>query len=161
MKSWWQGLNGREKRLVLIAGLLLGVVLLWMLIGKPLVNYHRTVQQDLEEAQSINQQMQQQRTEIQALRGNAASGMPAAMNGGSLHSSVITILKRYQLDGAGTSTEEKDKDTVILKLEGKPFNPLAQCLAQLETEYAAHATSMSLKPGKATGTVDAQITLQR
>lgn len=161
MKTWWFSLNAREKRLVLIVASLLGVAMLWLLVGKPLVNYHQLVQQDLEDALAINRDMQQQRSSIVALQGNASAGGQALQTGGSLHSAVIATLKRYQLDGAGTSTEEKDKNSVTLKLEGKPFNPLAQCLAQLESQYAAFATTMSLKPGKTTGTVDADITLER
>lgn len=161
MKSWWLSLNTREKRLVLIAAALLGITLLWLVVGKPLMNQHQLVQQDLEDALAINRDMQQQRPAILAMQGNPSAGGAAVQTGGSLHSAVIATLKRYQLDGTGTSTEEKDKDSVTLKLEGKPFNPLAQCLAQLESQYAAYATSMSLKPGKTTGTVDAEITLER
>ncbi len=90
----------------------------------------------------------------------SASASPAA-TGGSLHTAVIAALKQFQLDGAGTTSEEKDKKTVNLKLEAKPFDTLAQFLALMETQHAANTTSMTLKPAAKAGTVDAQITLER
>jgi general secretion pathway protein M len=159
MNTWWQGLNAREKQLVSLAGILLVVALLWLLIGKPIVAHHALLQQDLADAQDANTQMQQQRATIAALQ--SASPAAAANTTGSLHTGLINTLKQFQLDGAGTSTEEKDKDTVILKLESKSFDALAQCLAQMESQFAARATSMSLKPAAKSGTVDAEITLKR
>ena len=158
MNAWWQSLNAREKRLVGFAGALVLFALLWVLVWKPLMSRHRLLQQDLADAQEVNAQMQQQRDEILALRGASAATVNTT---GSLHTGVINTLKQYQLDGAGTSTEEKDKDTVILKIEGKAFDAFAQALAQLESQLAAHPTSMSLKPASKPGTVDAQITLER
>ncbi len=158
MNAWWQSLNEREKRLVGFAGALVLFALLWVLVWKPLMSRHRLLQQDLADAQEVNAQMQQQRDEILALRGASATTVNTT---GSLHTGVINTLKQYQLDGAGTSTEEKDKDTVILKLEGKAFDALAQALTQLENQLAARPSNMSLKPAGKPGTVDAQITLER
>ena len=158
MNAWWQSLNEREKRLVGFAGALVLFALLWVLVWKPLMSRHRLLQQDLADAQEVNAQMQQQRDEILALRGASATTVNTT---GSLHTGVINTLKQYQLDGAGTSTEEKDKDTVILKLEGKAFDALAQALTQLENQLAMRPSNMSLKPAGKPGTVDAQITLER
>jgi general secretion pathway protein M len=159
MNAWWQNLPPRERRLVIGGAILIGLTILWLFIWKPLANRHQLLQQDLQDAQATYLQMQQQRTAILAAQGK--SGTQPANTGGSLHGNVITEIKQYQLDGAGTSTEEKDKDTVILKLEGKPFDPLAQFLARMESSYAARPSRMTLKPAKGTGTVDAEITLER
>lgn len=157
MKTWWQNLTPRERQLVMTGVILIGLTMLWLLVWKPLASYHRLLQQDLADAQAVNQEMQARRGEILSLRG----GSTPAATGGSLHSVVIDTLKQYQLDGEGTTSEEKDKNSVSLKLEGKPFDALAQFLARMETQYAALATRMDMKPADKPGTVDAQITLER
>lgn len=159
MKAWWQSLAARERQLVSAGAILIGLTLLWLFIWKPLANHHQLLQQDLADAQAANLEMQSRRTEILSLRG--ASPAAAATAGGSLHTAVIAALKQYQLDGEGTTSEEKDKNSVNLKLEGKPFDALAQFLAQVETQHAALATRITMKPSAKTGTVDAQITLER
>lgn len=159
MKAWWQNLAGNERRLVLMGAILIGLTMLWLFLWKPLAAHHQLLQQDLTDAQAAHAQMQQQRAEILKLRG-ASPNSPAAVTG-SLHTAVIAALKQFQLDGAGTTSEEKDKKTVNLKLEAKPFDTLAQFLALMETQHAANTTSMTLKPAAKPGTVDAQITLER
>lgn len=159
MKAWWQNLAANERRLLSIGAALIGLTLLWLFVWKPLSAHHQLLQQDLEDAQSAHAEMQRQRAEILALRG-ASPNAPAA-TGGSLHTNVIAALKQFQLDGTGTSSEEKNKNTVTLKLEAKPFDTLAQFIAMMETQHAANTTSMTLKPADKPGTVDAQITLER
>lgn len=158
MKTWWQSLAASERRLVTWGAVLIGLTMLWLFIWKPLNSHHQLLQQDLADAQAAHAEMQQQRTEILALRG-ASPGSVAA--GGSLHTTVIAALKQFQLDGTGTTSEEKDKKTVTLKLEAKPFDTLVQFLAMMETQHAANTTAMTLKPAGKPGTVDAQITLER
>ena len=159
MKAWWQNLAANERRLLGIGAALIGLTLLWLFVWKPLSAHHQLLQQDLEDAQAAHAEMQRQRAEIFALRG-ASPNAPTAASG-SLHTSVIAALKQFQLDGTGTSSEEKNKNTVTLKLEAKPFDTLAQFLATMETQHAANTTSMTLKPADKPGTVDAQITLER
>lgn len=159
MNAWWQGLNKRERNLVLVAAALVVLALGWMLVWKPLAQYKAFLQQDLQDAQEVRLQLQQQRAEILKLRGESSDQPVTA--GSSLYTTVLGLLKQHQLDGEGTSSEEKDRDTVTLKLENKPFDPLIRLLAQVESRFAAHATSMTLKPAKEAGLVDAQITLQR
>lgn len=159
MKAWWQNLAARERQLVMLGAGLIGLTLLWLLVWKPLASHHRLLQQDLADAQTANADMQSRRAEILSLRG---AGTPnPVVTGGSLHTAVIETLKQYQLDGEGTTSEENDKNTVNLKLEGKPFDALVQFLASVETQQAAHATRLTLKPAAKPGTVDAQITLER
>ncbi len=159
MKAWWQNLAANERRLLSIGAALIGLTLLWLFVWQPLSAHHQLLQQDLEDAQAAHAEMQRQRAEILALRGASPNAPVAA--GGSLHTSVIAALKRFQLDGTGTSSEEKNKNTVTLKLEAKPFDTLAQFIAMMETQHAANTTSMTLKPADKPGTVDAQITLER
>lgn len=159
MKAWWQSLAASERRLVTWGAILISLTMLWLFIWKPLNSHHQLLQQDLQDAQDAHEEMQQRRTEILALRG-ASAGSPSAASG-SLHTTVIAALKQFQLDGAGTTSEEKDKKTVTLKLEAKPFDTLAQFLATMETQHAANTTAMTLKPAGKPGTVDAQITLER
>ena len=163
MKAWWQSLNLREKRLVGAAGGLVFIALLWTLVWKPLLKHHQLLQEDLQDAMSINAELQQQRAAVFALRngGGGDNETAPANTTVNLHSAVITLLKRFQLDGAGTSTEEKDKNTVLLKLDSKSFDALAQFLINAERQYAAYAVSMDLTPTAKSGTVNANITLKR
>ncbi|WMP18826.1 type II secretion system protein M [Thiothrix lacustris] len=159
MNIWWQSLAASERRLVTWGAILIGLTMLWLFIWKPLTAHHQLLQQDLADAQATYTDMQQQRASLLALRGGSP-GSPAATKG-SLHTTVIAALKQFQLDGAGTTSEEKDKKTVTLKLEAKPFDTLAQFLATMETQHATNTTAMTLKPAGKPGTVDAQITLER
>lgn len=159
MKTWWNSLAPRERQLVMAGAILIGLTLVWLFVWRPLASHHQLLQQDLADAQAANLEMQSRRTEILNLRG--ASPAAAAAPGSSLHTAVIAALKQFQLDGAGATSEEKDKNSVSLKLEGKPFDALAQFLALMETQHAALATRMDMKPAAKPGAVDAQITLER
>jgi type II secretory pathway component PulM len=159
MKVWWDTIAASERRLLLIGAGLIGLTVLWLFVWRPLAAHHQLLQLDVETAQAAQTEMQSQRGEILALRGTSP-GAIAASNG-SLHTAVIAALKQFQLDGTGTTSDEKDKKTVNLKLEAKPFDTLVKFLAAMETQQAANTTNMSLKPAAKPGTVDAQITLQR
>ena len=159
MKAWWKNLAASERRLVMMGAGLIGLTVLWLFLWKPLAAHHELLQLDLADAQAAHTEMQSQRGEVLALRGASPGAAPAS--NGSLHTAVIAALKQFQLDGAGTTSDEKDKKTVNLKLEAKPFDTLVKFLAAMETQQAANTTSMSLKPADKPGTVDAQITLQR
>lgn len=158
MNVWWQNLAARERRLVLFGISLIVLTALWLFVWKPLSNYRQLLQQDVADARAAHSEMQARRAEILALRNN---GNAAPATNGSLHTAVISTLERFQLDGNGTSSEETDKNTVSLTLEGKPFDALAQFLAAIESEQAAKTTRMTLKPAAKPGTVDAQLTLER
>lgn len=159
MKAWWQSLNTRERRLVTIAAALLAMIFLWLLIWKPLARHYTFLQQDLQVARDANQQMQQQRGEILSARGASPDAVPLSSE--NLYSAVTNLLKQHQLDGEGSSSDSQERDKVRIKLTGKPFDALARFLDQMEHQYAAHVSSMTLKPAKESGLIDAEILLQR
>lgn len=159
MNAWWQNLNTREKRLVILAAVLLGTALLWLVVAKPLLQHNQLLKQDIEDARGIQAQLQKQAGQISQLNRNGAAKQQTFS--GSLHNQVIKTLKQHQLDGSGTSSESNGADSVTLKLEAKPFDALIQALAQLEGRYAIRITRMKLEPADKTGTVDADITLER
>ncbi len=158
MNAWWQGLNKRERNLVIATAVFTLLALGWMLIWKPLAQYKTLLKMDIEDAQETHLLMQQQRAEILKLR-NAGNNQPTTA--GSLYTGILGLLKQNKLDGEGASSEEKNRDTVTLKLEDKSFDSLVRLLSQAERRFAAHASSMTLKPAKEAGLVDAQITLER
>lgn len=156
MNAWWQSLSTREKRLTAVAIGLLALLLVWLLVVKPLIKRQQLFQQDLANAKTINQTLHSQRANILQARGKSTT--PANSN---LYSVVASTLKQYQLDGEGTSSEEKEQNNVLIKLNGKPFDTLMRFLDQMEREHAALTSSITIKATGKAGLVDAEIVLQR
>jgi type II secretory pathway component PulM len=140
-----------------VAATLLAAMLLWLAVWKPLAGHYRFLQQDLQIAREASQQMQQQRGKVLQTRASS----PAAVSNENLYSAVTKLLKQQQLDGEGSSLNDEEGDKVRIKLTGKPFDGLVRFLDQVERDYAAHAVSMTLKPAKDSGLIDAEILLQR
>ncbi|MDX9987725.1 type II secretion system protein GspM [Thiothrix unzii] len=157
MKVWWQNLNERERLWVTLAGVLVAAMLLWLTLGKALLGHYQLLQHDLTTAREVQQKMQQQRDTIMQARGKPA----ASASGENLYAAVAGLLAQYQLDGAGSNSQEKDENAVGLTLTGKPFDAVIRFLAHLEREYGAYAVSMTLKPTDKGGLVDAEIQLKR
>lgn len=158
MNVWWQSLNAREKRLTAAAMGLLALLLVWLLVVKPLIKRQQLFQQDLANAQTINQTLNSQRANILQSRGKGAAPPNSNTN---LYSAVAETLKQHQLDGEGTSSEEKEQNNVRIKLDGKPFDALMRFLDQMEREHAALTSSMTIKATGKGGLADAEIVLQR
>ena len=157
MKVWWQNLNERERLWVTLAGVLVAAMLLWLTLGKALLGHYQLLQHDLTTAREVQQKMQQQRDTIMQARGKPA----VAASGENLYAAVAGLLAQYQLDGAGSNSQEKDENAVGLTLTGKPFDAVIRFLAHLEREYGAYVVSMTLKPTDKGGLVDAEIQLKR
>lgn len=151
MKQWWQSLNQREQYLVQGGAVLVGLVLLWLWVWQPVTAYNGNLQTALANAIADNATLRKQ----QAAHPNGNDTAPDTSS--NLQRAVGNVLKQYQLTGKNMSSEG---NTITLKLEAAPFDPLVQFLATMERQYAAH-TSATLTPAKGAGLVDADITLGR
>lgn len=153
MKHWWQNLNERERLWVLVAGVLVIAMLLWLTLGKALSHHYQALQHNVTKAREIQQTMQQYRASLAHTPGKA---MPE-----NLYAVVAGLLAQYQLDGEGSSSQEKEKNVISLSLTAKPFDAVIRLLAHLERDYNTYAVSMTFKPSDKSGLVDAEIQLKR
>jgi general secretion pathway protein M len=121
LKAWWAALGMREKRLVSIAGLVVGLALLWLVALSPALRTTREAPAKHAQVDSQLQSMQAMAAEAQSLRGQRALSYDESLR--SLEASVKQTL------GTGAVLSVSD-GRANLNLKGVSADALAMWLSQ-------------------------------
>ena len=145
MKSWWQQLQLREKRLVIIMGVLLSIFFFYQLIWQPLNENIVHNQKKL-----IRQQALLSWVNKNTLRYKNNANSNSVKNNGSISSIVNRTAKQHQIT---VSRMQPQGDDLHLWIEEIAFNTLLQWLEQLSNEEKLMVRGIDLSHGNQTGTV--------
>jgi general secretion pathway protein M len=153
-RDWYENLSTRERNLVLVAGGLLAVALVYLVLVLPLqtmtARKSKSVQQktaDLAWMQSVAPQVMQ------------ASAAGAAGPGESL---VVLVDRTAREAGLGSALGGQSPDGergLRLRLESAPFDQIVGWLAQLQEQHGVSITAASIDVASAPGLVNASLTL--
>lgn len=161
MKTWWYSLAERERRLIMMGSIVIGICLIWFYAIKPIFKYKTQLKADVTSLQSDQTYFQQLKPQVTALR---SQNKPQKANKNVRLQRVIEpLLRRHQLHGANTleNLSSNSNGSVSLSLKSAPFDQVATFLGAMELHHQAYATRLNIQPLKTTGRVRAQITLQR
>jgi general secretion pathway protein M len=157
MKHWWLGLSQRDRRILLLGGLLLIVILPYALIWLPLND----------RAERLAEAVQAQRADVawmqQAARQLGAAPASASADPDT-NQSLLSVIDRTVREGALTGTvrrvQPEGASTVRVWLEEAPFDDLMGWLGRLESTHGIRVTSLVVDRQAAPGRVNARLTLE-
>lgn len=137
VRQWWRALPGRERRLLLVAGAVLGLALLWWLALAPALRTLRSAPVEIEAAEAQLRAMQRLAAEATELRNTppVSSEQAAA----ALRAATERLGEQAKLSLQG--------DRAVLTLNGVATSQLRDWLAEARSGARARPVEASLLRG--------------
>jgi len=156
LRTWFDGLQARERLLVSAAGVILAVALLFLLV-EPLFKATERAQQRVEGKKSDLVALARARKEVEALggvrtRNTQNSPLVVIIDRSSSSAQLAPFLKRNQPDG---------DNAIRVTFEAAPFVRLIEFLVELESRHGLVLSNATLNKAETQGTVNASLTLVR
>ncbi len=157
MKQWFETLQQREQRIILLGAVVVIITLLYMFVWEPLTNGYETAKADVERKTLL----------LSDARRNLT---PTPTGGGSVQGRTstqsLTLLVANTVNTAGLgqaykSSSPTGNDELRVALENASFDVLVTWLGQLQSAHSVIVTSGSFSNRNESGRVDASIVLQR
>lgn len=159
MKDWLEGLESRE-RLMLIAGIvLLALLLFYAMVLAPLRSGYHALQENVSGQRATAVWMQESAQTIQRLRGSSGAAAKG-LGGRSLLAVTDSTARAGGLGSALKRVEPEGGNSVRVWLEGAPFDILIRWLGTLSTQHGVAADSVTLERNEAVGRVNVRLTLE-
>jgi general secretion pathway protein M len=158
MKEWFNGLEARERWLVMAATALLAVLLVYVALWEPLRQKVEELRSGTGELQLTLYWMQQASQEVKQLRGTG--GVRARADGQSL---LGLIDRSAKSGGLGTALKRVQPDgdqRVRVWLEGAGFDELVRWLAGLEDRQGVGVVNSVFEAKDESGRVDARLVFE-
>lgn len=152
-QTYWRGLAPRERLMLSVGGVLLGIVLLYSLLWAPLQRDLNRLRAEVPRGQQQLQWMRSQAGRVQQLRAAA----PAVAQGGSLMSFVEQSSKAYNIRA---NIQPEGQNAVRVGVDGVGFNSLAEWLANLQKQGGVRIENATLEPQPTSGVVNARLLLR-
>ena len=146
IKTWWQGLNLREQRLVLVMGSAASLFLLYALIWQPLNDNLANTEKSLASRQALLTWVTDNTARYQGIK--STSGNPKSS--GSLSSIVNRTANQQQLT---ITRMQPQGETLQVWLDSVPFTQLLFWLENLANNEGLQVQAIDLAKGDEQGEV--------
>ncbi|GGE42691.1 type II secretion system protein M [Halopseudomonas oceani] len=160
MNAWWSGLAPRERRILLLGGLALVLILAWVAIWEPLVQGRSALRSEVARMSAEAVWMEQASDEVRR-RARLEQRAPALPGGGG---SVLTLIE-VSANAAGLRSAltrvQPEGEGARLILDDVSFDALMGWLAELEQRQGLLVTQLALEGSEAAGQVSARILLEQ
>ena len=156
VRAWLDGLNARERRLVIAAAVLVAIALFWLVVLLPLHTMNAKRLARVEKKQADLVWMREVAPQVAVA---AASGGSAATSNESL---VVLIDRTARQAGLGSSLRDQSPNgahSLRLRLESAPFDSLVAWLALLQQQHGVGVETANVDVGSAPGLVNASVTV--
>ncbi len=159
MKEFFTNLNARDRRLLIIAGITVTILLLYGLVWAPLSNKVERLQVTVAEQQQLESWMKQASQEVQRLRK-----MSAPKSGAQPRQSLLALTdqtaKQHGLAQAIKRVQPEGQDKVNIRLEAAAFDDVMTWLEKLQIQYRIRIASITIDRQDNPGLVDVRLTLE-
>ncbi|MFN8604457.1 MAG: type II secretion system protein M [Candidatus Binatia bacterium] len=152
VRQWLNGLASRERTLVLSAGALAAVALVYVGIALPV--------QRLQARQAAR--IEQKTADLAWMRQAAPRVASVAARRGGNESLVVLVDRTGREAGIGAAVRDQSPDGangLRLRLEGAPFDATIEWLGTLQQQYGVSVSDATIDAAGAPGLVNASITL--
>lgn len=158
MKVWFNNLNQREQRIVLVGAVALIIMLFYGVVWDPLTSNVSRLEADTQAGSKTLAWMEQSSAEVKRLRGTG--GQAQAQRGGeSLLTLVDRTAKESRLASALQRVQPEKEGEVRIWLDGAAFDDMMQWLAQIEKQHGVVVKSAVVESTGASGRVSARLEL--
>jgi len=159
VKAWFDSLELRERRVLIIGALLLAVALFYVMVWEPLEDGVENLRERNAEQQALLQWMRQATAEVKQLRGS--SGRPAQLaKGQSLLAAIDRAARSTQLGGALKRVQPDGSTRARVWLEGASFDLLVRWLDGLQRQQGVRVVSSVFEAREEKGRVDARLVFE-
>lgn len=155
MKAWWNGLQLRERQLLLTGGCLMAALAYWLLLWQPLVAAR---EQSRAAVASLQQATVEARTQVTAILASRTLAAPRPVR--SLFALIDSSARDAGLMSAQTRIEPLGEDRVRVSMDGVSFDQLAAWLENLDRSEGVDINEWSVDRALVPGVVNASMTLQ-
>lgn len=156
LKTWYLSLQQREQRILAVGAVFVAITIIYLGLLNPYFNSRRRLEADIADKQSQVAWMGPAAIQLQSLRGQQPSGIPAGQ-------SLLAVVSRAAGDagfGAAMKQAQTDSDgSVRVQLQGVAFDNVIRWLGTLRRQYGISVKQMMAQKNAAPGNVDATLTL--
>lgn len=159
MKQWWQQLSARDRRVLIMGGAALIVIVYIFGVRLPAQNAVEELESQVREERELVSWMERARREIYALRGRA-DPEAAASSSESLFSLADESAREAGLGPVLQRVEPAGDNGARVNFEDIAFDELVTWMARMRSEHGVVAAQVTVRRGADEGRVDAQLVLE-
>jgi general secretion pathway protein M len=159
LRTWWNGLQARERRMLCGGAIVVGLLLGWALLWYPLAHARADLEKRVAHQREDLAWVRQASAEARELHTQGAHGR-AERQGKSLLALADVSARGAGLAGALKRVEPAGGKSVRLSFEVADFDVLMNWLDALARDYGVQATDFSADKVEGLGLVNARATLE-
>jgi general secretion pathway protein M len=159
MNGWWLQLNTRDRRVIQIGVLLIGMMLLWALAWHPLAQARYRLALDLERSEQDLHWMESVAATLRQ-RQSQGRGNDLERAGRSLLALVDGHARALGLGATFKRAEPSGEGRVNVWFEGVAFDAMIGWAEDLHVRFGIQIEELSVDRAQTQGTVDVRISLQ-
>lgn len=156
IRHYLEGLETRERRMVLVGAAAIGLTILYLAILEPMMLYRQNLAREVSGQRELVSWLRGAADELGPQTGAGREAVPA----GSLLATVDAEAKRSELGRSLKRISQDAGNSIRVRLEGSSFDSLLLWLEGLEQRYGIRPTDITVERTDAAGLVDATLTLE-
>ncbi len=161
MKDWWESLQARERYMVLVAGVLVTITILYFAVWTPIVSSRDSKQARVDAKRDTVVWMLTKKQEVEHLKRINPNLFKTSSDSRSLLAIVDTGAKQMGIRSTIKRIEPKGDDSVQLHLEDIAFDYLIVLLGELERRNNIGVADASFNRSEQIGKVTGKVTLKK
>lgn len=160
MKAWWAGLAPRERRILVLGAVALGLILAWVAVWEPLLQGRSALRSDVARLSAEAVWMEQVADDVRrrARLEQRAPALPGA--GGSMLTLIEVSANAAGLRSALTRVQPEGEGARLI-MDAVGFDALMGWLAELELRQGLRVSELMIEGQQAAGQVSARLLLER
>jgi general secretion pathway protein M len=160
MNAWWAGLAPRERRILVLGAVALGLILAWVAVWEPLLQGRSALRSDVARLSAEAVWMEQVADDVRrrARLEQRAPALPGA--GGSVLTLIEVSANAAGLRSALTRVQPEGEGARLI-MDAVGFDALMGWLAELELRQGLRVSELMIEGQQAAGQVSARLLLER
>ena len=155
MKTWWQNASLREKQILTLGSIFIGLLIIYLRTLAPLTETVSQMRTAIQDNQSLLLWMQDGDSRIKQLSHTTKN--ETTQSTAALLNIIQTEINNTPLASTVLQLQQTDNDAVQLRLQKASFDSMIQWLTQLNQTHAIAIKQASFTKSTTTGTVDADL----
>lgn len=155
LKQWYEGLDNNEQRIVMLAAVFFGVLILFFGLLKPINDSLNSLQTQVNSREKSVALWKKSMPQIIANRGNTNTSSASL----SLSNLVTSSTRKYQL--RVSRVQEKGATEIQVWFDNVPFNEFIKWVAELENSHSISIESVNIRTKDRDGLSSIDVKIQR
>lgn len=157
LKAWYTSLQQRERVALVVCATFVALTLVYTAVLHPFLSSKHALQADVERQQALLTWMRPAAAQIQSLRGQQPSTLPA-------NQSLLAVVDKSASDaGFGSALKQVQTNSdgsVQVQMQAAGFDDLMRWLGTLNRQYGISVKELTAQRSTGPGDVDASLSLQ-